>query len=517
MNFATSIARLLTLIMPVFGHGMSSDVVLSQTLTSITSPMPEPTRGNPSSEPLQVPPKIEVDVIVVGGGYSGAMAAYDVSQAGHKTLLLEARHRIGGRSQTQALQSAPDQFVELGATWINKITQPFVYALCEQFGLETAEQYTTGDVIRQNYNGAIHRESQSLDQTDEPSPVDLFNILVADAANKTNIYQFDEFPEDEDVTLADWVAQKGLWDKPGVRAAAESMTSALLGRMPQEIGTHYFLDYVQSGTGLVNLSTEGEFGAQSLIIKKGTSAITDALAGAMPEGSVMVNSPVNRIIQLDDGEVVVMTSHGQSYKSRKVIIAIPTNTYSYIHFTPPLPPFKRGLATRTMPGIYAKVILSYSMPWWRDAGLVGKFFSEVGPICFSWDTSDPQAKQYSLALFVAGSIAASWHELTDLGREEAIVEHLVTLVGPDLAAEARNVSEYNALEWTKEEYLWGAPTSSMGPGMLRKYGVSLRETFGDLHFAGGETAYAWKGYLEGAITSGKRAAKEVIDALKSDG
>ncbi|GJC88935.1 pseudooxynicotine oxidase [Colletotrichum liriopes] len=164
MNLATSIAGLLTLTVPAFGHDLSSHGVLGQTLTSVTSPIPEPTQGNPSSEPLHVQPEIEVDVIIVGGGYSGVMAAYEVSQAGHKTLLLEARHRIGGRSQTQALQSAPDKVVELGATWINKITQPFVYALCKEFGLETAEQYTTGDVVRQDYNGTVLRESQSLNQ-----------------------------------------------------------------------------------------------------------------------------------------------------------------------------------------------------------------------------------------------------------------------------------------------------------------------------------------------------------------
>ncbi|GKT40294.1 putative formaldehyde dehydrogenase AdhA [Colletotrichum spaethianum] len=505
MNFVTAVVGLLTLIMPVFGLDTSMDEVLGQASKSLTTPVSEPTYDRATIETMPVPLVAEKDVIIVGGGFSGVMAAYDVSQAGYKTLLLEARHRIGGRSQTQALQSAPEKTVEMGATWINKITQPFIYALCEQFGLETAEQYTTGDVIRQDFSGTIHRESQDLNQ----------------------------FPEGEDVALADWIAQKGLWDKPEVRAAAESMTSAIVGRMPQEVGAHYFLDYVQSGKGLLSLSTEGIFGAQSLKIKKGigffaacfgmpllthigTSALTDALVSTMDKGSVTVNNPVNRIVQLGDGEVLVTTSQGQSYKSKKVIIAIPSNTYSNIHFTPPLPPFKRGLSTRTMPGIYAKVILNYSRPWWRDSGLVGKFSSEVGPICFSWDTSDLETEQYSLALFVAGSIAAAWHELTDLGREDAIIEHLATLVGSDLAAEARNVSEYNVLEWTKEEYLWGGPTSSMGPGMLRKYGTSLRESFGDLHFGGGETAYAWKGYLEGAITSGKRAAKEVIDALQSD-
>jgi len=41
---------------------------------------------------------------------------------------------------------------------------------------------------------------------------------------------------------------------------------------------------------------------------------------------------------------------------------------------------------------------------------------------------------------------------------------------------------------------------------LRTHGRALREPFGNLHFVGGETAYEWKGYLEVAITAGKRGA-----------
>jgi monoamine oxidase len=41
----------------------------------------------------------------------------------------------------------------------------------------------------------------------------------------------------------------------------------------------------------------------------------------------------------------------------------------------------------------------------------------------------------------------------------------------------------------------------------------LREPVGNLHFAGTETAGDWKGYMEGAVRSGERAAKEVIDGL----
>ena len=40
------------------------------------------------------------DTIVVGGGFAGVTAARDVSRAGYKTLLLDARTRLGGRTFT---------------------------------------------------------------------------------------------------------------------------------------------------------------------------------------------------------------------------------------------------------------------------------------------------------------------------------------------------------------------------------------------------------------------------------
>lgn len=244
----------------------------------------------------------------------------------------------------------------------------------------------------------------------------------------------------------------------------------------------------------------------------GTTSIAVNLAKTLTPGSVLINTPVKKIKQ-HDGITSVTAATGQTFKTKKVILAIPTNTYADITFSPPLPCKKTALFSSTKPGIYAKLILSYAEPWWRDAGLVGKFSSAVGPVSFSWDTSDLKKEQYSLAIFVAGDIAARWYELPDAEREVSVVEHLASLVGGDLEDNARDVLEINSAEWTLEDYIYGAPTSSMGPGMLRKYGTVLRESFGSLHFGGGETAYEWKGYLEGALTAGQRAAEEVIDEL----
>lgn len=184
----------------------------------------------------------------------------------------------------------------------------------------------------------------------------------------------------------------------------------------------------------------------------GTSAITDGLANELPPGSVFINSPVDSIHQTPDG-ALIETSTGNKIFARKVVVAIPTNTYSNIDFSPPLPSAKRALVSRTKPGVYAKMILTYSKAWWKDLGFQGKFTSLKGPICFSWEISDDSKKQYSLALFIAGDVAAKWSELNELQRQESIIDHLAELVGAENSSLARDVLEVNYVNWTEESYL----------------------------------------------------------------
>ena len=50
--------------------------------------------------------------------------------------------------------------------------------------------------------------------------------------------------------------------------------------------------------------------------------------------------------------------------------------------------------------------------------------------------------------------------------------------------------------------------------MLTKYGPWLRRAVGKVHFAGTETSDYWLGYMDGAVRSGERAAREVLAALR---
>jgi hypothetical protein len=49
--------------------------------------------------------------------------------------------------------------------------------------------------------------------------------------------------------------------------------------------------------------------------------------------------------------------------------------------------------------------------------------------------------------------------------------------------------------------------------VLLDYGEQLRKPSGRIHWAGTETATIWNGYMDGAIQSGQRAAREVLDRL----
>lgn len=96
--------------------------------------------------------------MVVGAGFSGLVAAYEMQQAGFKTAVLEARNRVGGRIYSIPLRSGPG-IVEMGATLINEMMQPNVFSLTQKFGLGTADQYTEGDAVFQSHDGKVVRHS----------------------------------------------------------------------------------------------------------------------------------------------------------------------------------------------------------------------------------------------------------------------------------------------------------------------------------------------------------------------
>src|SRR4051812_14544344 len=73
------------------------------------------------------------DVVVIGAGAAGLAATRELVRRRVSVVLLEARHRLGGRAHTEWV--APDMPVDLGAGWLHSADgNPFV-KVADEFGV----------------------------------------------------------------------------------------------------------------------------------------------------------------------------------------------------------------------------------------------------------------------------------------------------------------------------------------------------------------------------------------------
>ena len=154
----------------------------------------------------------------------------------------------------------------------------------------------------------------------------------------------------------------------------------------------------------------------------------------------------------------------------------------------------------------------YRKPWWRDSGFCGACESFPGPAAATRDTSEDSRSIYRLTSFIAGKPGKEWSKLPPHERRATILTQLSTLFGSKVA---HHPSEYFEQQWSSEEWSLGCPCPFTPPGVLTKAGKGLAEPHGRIHFVGTGMAVQWKGYMEGALTSGIRGAEEVSRLLRN--
>ena len=76
--------------------------------------------------------------------------------------------------------------------------------------------------------------------------------------------------------------------------------------------------------------------------------------------------------------------------------------------------------------------------------------------------------------------------------------------------------EYAEKDWNLEPYSGGCPCHNATTGSMKDFVDGLRKPYKSIHFAGTETAAQWMGYMDGAVDAGRRAASEVLVALRPD-
>lgn len=101
------------------------------------------------------------DVLIVGAGLAGLYLADRLQQAGRDYVVLEARHRLGGRILSSRSQSAgeTDARYDLGPAWFWP-GQANMERLIKELGLEVFEQFSRGNLAFEDRKGLVQRDLQ---------------------------------------------------------------------------------------------------------------------------------------------------------------------------------------------------------------------------------------------------------------------------------------------------------------------------------------------------------------------
>ena len=454
---------------------------------------------------------------IVGAGFAGLTAALKLVEAGRSVIVLEARNRVGGRALNHELGHGAVS--ERGATFVGP-TQDHILGLARRLGVGTFPTYDDGDDVYYADGTRLTYSDASPAGIVPPDPT-----IAPDAA--AIVLQLDQMSTEVPVNAPWKSANAGAWDQQTFETWAATHTSyainerfrrlvsvalePIFGAEPRDLSLLFVLFYIAAsgdethpGTFERNFSTRQ--GAQMWRFRGGSQLVCLKIARKLGD-RVWLRSPVERITQ--DRSGVTLHGHQLHARAKEVIVAIPPTLAGRVAYDPLLPPERDQLTQRLPQGTLLKVAAVYDEPFWRSDGLSGTALSLNGPVSATFDDSPPNGRPGVLFGFVGGDAARGFMRLSHTARRQLTLTSFERLFGP----KARSPRGYFETNWTREPWTRGCPVAIPGPGTLTEYGPALRAAVGRIHWAGTETSTFWNGYMDGAVRSGERAAREVLAAL----
>jgi monoamine oxidase len=463
-----------------------------------------------------------VDVAIVGAGLSGLTAAKNLLAGGKTVLVLEARNRVGGKVLNRALKNGGE--TEVGAEFVGP-TQDRSLAMISELGLSTFDVYNTGNSVLWRNNTRLPYDPLDPNTGGAP-PID-FDALMQMAAGQAQLdawaaeldtaapWTHPMAKEWDSVTLADWMKTNA--NLADTKFMFDTFAKSIWAAEAREMSLFYVITYIAAAGNEQNKGTVGRListanGAQEKRVEGGTGLIPQRLAEKVGKKNIVFNAAVSAVTKRRDGTYEVQSRAGK-VKAKKVVLALGPTLQQRIYFSPPLPQARRELNQRMKMASIGKAIAVYDKPFWRENGgngkdekLNGQVMSDKGLTKVTFDNSDSSASYGAIMGFILGDDMRAWDSKSESQVREAIVSDYVRYFGP----QAKDVKDFVLQRWDLEEWSRGGPVAVAPPRVISQYGSALRKSVDGLHFAGTETSEYWMGYMDGAIRSGERVAKEIL-------
>jgi len=444
------------------------------------------------------------DVIVIGAGYAGVTAAVTLADAGADVLLVEARDRVGGRTLSERL---PDgTLVDHGGQWAGP-TQRRLLALAEREEVATFPTHDTGENVEwrdgtpYRYTGLIPSSDPEAVAESITAMLDL-NLMALEVPVDAP-WKAPEAAEWDAITVQSWLDAEV--EHPGARQNLTLAVEAVFSAQPADLSLLHFLFYTHAAGGLTPLLGVTGY-AQDRRFVLGAQETANRLAATLGD-RVLLGSPVRAVRQGEDG--VEVRYDGGSTTGRYAVVALPPALAGRLSYSPALPGLRDQLTQRMPMGTVIKCHAVYETPFWRGDGLSGQVTADTGAVRVVFDNSPADGSRGVLMGFIEGEQGRIWGARSQDDRRREFLDLMTRTFGPQAAEPITYVDKV----WADDEWARGGYAGLMPPGGWTSYGEALRAPVGRLHWAGTETATAWNGYIDGAIESGERAAREVLARL----
>jgi monoamine oxidase len=470
------------------------------------------------------------DVVIVGAGISGMVAASLLAAAGHKVTIFEANMRVGGRIKTIREPFRHGQTGEAGAMRLVTSYQ-LVFQYIDKFNLEK-HPFINHDVKQ---NELIYVNGVKITRKEYEADPDLllFDTVGSERGKTADTLWAEAIAPIlnllKDNNVENWAKVIDRYDQYSVRGFLKAETSFSEGAIEM---IEVMLDLEsRSNLGLIQQiveTTDHDPNAEYYGITGGMDLLSEAFYAHLQELGVEVffNHMCMRIEQgakatlyFEGAKPQVgnqMVGYGvpaapslhKTAVADEVILTIPFPAMRTLIVDPPFSPLKRKSIRELNYNGATKVFLQFSERFWETEYDIfgGQVITDLASRFIYFPSTDFNGKNGGVVIssYVWATEASMWDAFTDESRVEYTLNDMATIFG-------EHIRDYfvvgSSQSWQNDIYATGE-AAMLAPWQFEELEGIVQARENNIHFGGDATSFkiAW---IEGAIESGIRTALEI--------